>query len=168
LSRPAVVLIGIPASGKSTVAALVASSIGLEVVETDAAVELSLNATATETFAEPGGEAEFRRAEEAAALAALEADGVLVLGSGAIESAKVRQALGGHRVIWLRATVATATRRLGMTRLGMEALVAIRTRLDAQLAERAGWYEAVASETIDTDRLGAAEIAALILAEQEA
>jgi shikimate kinase len=101
-------------------------------------------------------------------LAALEAEGVLVLGSGAIESAKVRQALDGHRVIWLRTTVTTATRRLGMTRLGMEVLVDIRTRLDAQLAERAGWYEAVASETIDTDRLGAAEIAALILAEQEA
>jgi shikimate kinase len=50
-----VVLIGIPASGKSTVAALLASSTGLEVLETDAAVEASLDATATETFAEPGG-----------------------------------------------------------------------------------------------------------------
>jgi len=163
-----VVLVGIPASGKSTVAALVAEASGLEVLETDIAVEANLDATATETFAEPGGEGKFRQAEETAALAALATDGVLALGSGAVESAKVRHALVGHRVIWLRTTVATATRRLGMTRLGMEALVAIRTKLDAGLAERARWYEAVASEVIDTDRLSAAEIAALILAEQEA
>jgi shikimate kinase len=168
LSRPAVVLVGIPASGKTSVGQLIADALGLPLIDTDVVVADQLGATATESFADDAGTAEFRAAEEAAALHALTCDGVLALGSGAVTSSAVRAALSDQRVYWLRTSVAATTRRLGMTRLGMEVLVAIRNKLDAQLAERAGWYEDVATSVIDTDRLGAEQIAARILAELEA
>lgn len=155
-----VVLVGIPASGKSSVAALLSQSLGVGVVETDELVTTALGATPEEIFAHPQGERIYRDAETAACLKALDEHGVIVLGSGAVESGAVRDAAAGHRVIWLRTSVATATRRLGLNLLGMEVLVAIRTKLDAQLSSRAGWYEAVATDVIDTDRISVAEVAA--------
>jgi len=87
---------------------------------------------------------------------------VVALGSGAIESPLVRDALAEHRVVWLQAGVQTVTRRLGMTRLGIPALTAIRAQLDEQLQSRAGWYEAVATEVIGTDRLSPGQVVAAI------
>lgn len=145
-------------------AALISADNGAELVETDELVIQTLGATPEEIFAERGGESRYREAEEAACKVALASTGVICVGSGAVESAAVREALAGHRVIWLRTSVATATRRLGMNLLGMEVLVAIRTKLDAQLSERAGWYEAVATDVIDTDRRSVTEVVAAVQA----
>ncbi len=160
MSRPDLVLVGIPGSGKSTVAALLADQRHVPLVEVDALVEQDLGAPAEEVFA--GGEAGYRAAEERVTLAALGRGGVVALGSGAVDSAAVRDALGDLPVVWLRTSVTTATRRLGMNSLGMGALVAIRERMDAMLAERAPCYAAVATFVVDTDRLTAAEVAAAI------
>jgi len=167
LSRPAVVLVGIPAAGKSTVGGLLAQALGLELVETDDLVQGELGLSTTEAFADDEGQDSYHRAQERLAQVCLERECILALGSSAVESAQVRAALAGHRVIWLQISVVAATRRLGMARLGLEVLAAIRTKLDAQLAERAGWYEAVATEVIDTDRQNAEAIAAQILAHKE-
>lgn len=164
MSRPAVVLVGIPGSGKSAVGALVAADLGLPLVEVDDLVEGELGAPATEVFAGEG-EAGYRSAEEASSLAALQRPGVVVLSSGAVTSTAVRTALAGLRVVWLRAGVATVTRRLGMNSLGMAALVAIRDRMDAMLAERAPCYAAVATKAVDTDRLSVAEVASAVIGE---
>ena len=161
MSRPDLVLVGIPGSGKSTVAAFVAQSLGLPLVEVDDLVEERLGAPAGEVFA--GGEAAYREAEQEVSLAALQRRGVVALGSGAVDSAAVREALDGLRVVWLRASVATATRRLGMNSFGMDALVAIRNRMDALLAERAPCYAAVATFAVDTDRLSAAQVASAVV-----
>ncbi len=161
MSRPGLVLVGIPGAGKSTVAALVARSLDVPLVEVDDLVEGRLGAPAGEAFT--GGETAYRAVEEEVSLAALQRPGVVALASGAVESAAVREALGGLRVVWLRATVATATRRLGMNSLGMEALVAIRNRMDALLAERAPCYAAVATFAVDTDRLSAAQVASAVV-----
>lgn len=161
------VLVGIPGSGKSSVGSRLAEALGVELVETDALVEDQLQASATEAFAQESSAAVFRAAEELLALQALQRPGILALGSGAVESEAVREALAGLAVFWLRTSVATTTRRLGMTRLGMEVLAAIRNKLDAQLVERAGWYESVATAVIDTDRLGVDDVATRILTELE-
>ena len=156
-----------PGSGKSAVGALLATRWGLPLVETDVIVADRLGMALNELYAEPDGEARFRRAEQDAAVAAMLGSAVVALGSGAVESAAVREALRGHRVVWLRASVRVATRRLGMALLGIEVLAAIRNTLDAALAQRAGWYADVATESIDTDRLRPEAIAELI-AEGEA
>lgn len=160
MSRPDLVLVGIPGSGKSTVAGLLARQRGLPLIEVDDLVEAGLGQTAEEAFA--GGEAAYRAVEEQVSLTALARPGVVALGSGAVDSAAVREALAGLPVAWLRTSVAIATRRLGMNSFGMAALVAIRDRMDALLAERAPCYAAVASLVVDTDRLTAVEVAAAI------
>jgi shikimate kinase len=162
LSPAGVVLVGIPGSGKSTVGALLAQAWSLPLVDTDELVTARTGETPAEAFSTPQGEERFRRAQVDACVEALTRPGVIALGSGAVESEAVRAALAGHRVVWLQATVPVVTRRLGMTRLGIPALAAIRDAMDAQLSERAGWYEAVATEVIHTDRLGPDEVAAAI------
>jgi len=69
----------------------------------------------------------------------------------------VRASLAGRTVVWLQVSAAQASRRLGMTALGMDALVAMRTRLDDLLRERQRWYEEVATLRLDTDRLSVAD-----------
>ncbi|MFT4109489.1 shikimate kinase [Propionicimonas sp.] len=158
MTGPDLVLVGIPGSGKSTVAEVLAERWGVPLVDVDRLVEDQLGSSAEEFFA-GSGEAAYREIEERASLAALAGPGVVVLGSGAVDLAPVRAALAGSPVVWLRASVATVTRRLGMNTLGMEALVAIRDRLGALLAGRAPLYEAVATLAVDTDRRSAAEVA---------
>lgn len=161
---PTLVLVGIPGSGKSVVGRLVAEQRAEPLAEVDDLVEAELGAPAAEFFASVG-EPDYRLVEERVALAALTRGGVVVLSSGAVASPAIRAALSGMPVVWLRATVAIATRRLSMHSLGMGALVAIRNSMDAMLAERARWYAMVASWEVDTDRLTIEEVAAAIIAE---
>jgi shikimate kinase len=162
LSRPGVVLVGIPGSGKSVVGELLAAAWRLPLLDTDLLVAQRTGETPAEAFATPEGETRFRDAEQTVCVDALSGVAVVALGSGAVESAAVRDALDVHRVVWLQAGVPVVTRRLGMNRLGIPALAAIRTALDAQLAERARWYEAVATEVIGTDRLSPDQVVAVI------
>lgn len=157
------VLVGIPGAGKSAAGALVADALGVPLVEVDDLVEAEFGAPATEVFATEG-EAGYRATEERMALTALAGEGVVALSSGAVTSAVVRDALAGLPVVWLRAPVATVTRRLGMNSVGMAALVAIRNRMDAMLAERAPLYASVATAVVDTERLTASEVASAVLA----
>jgi len=167
LSRPALVLIGAPGVGKSTVGALLAAELKLPLVEVDELVQGELHATAEEAFATADGAAQYRAAEERLSLSALVDGGVVVLGGGAVESARVRAALTGLKVVWLEASVVAITRRLGMNSLGLETLIAIRNRLDAMLQERAVWYRDVATMCLATDRLDAADVARTILIDEE-
>jgi shikimate kinase len=165
LSRPVLVLVGIPGSGKSEVGRIIAENLDVPFVEVDDLVEAALGGAASEYFA-TAGEAAYREVEEQVAVPALTLDGVVALSSGAVTSAAVREALDGLRVVWLRTTVAAATRRLSMNSLGMAGLVAIRNSMDAMLAERARWYEMVSTEVVDTDRLTAVQVAAAIMGHQ--
>jgi shikimate kinase len=167
LSRPTLVLVGIPGSGKSEVGRIIAEALDVPFIEVDILVEIALGAPATEYFA-TAGEAAYREAEEQVAVAALSRDGVVALSSGAVTSAAVREALLGLRVVWLRTSVSAATRRLSMNSLGMAGLVAIRNSMDAMLAERARWYEMVSTGVVDTDRLTAEQVAAAVTGEQGA
>lgn len=162
MSRPSLVLIGIPGSGKSAVGRLVASGLGVPLVEVDDLVEAELGAPAGEVFV-TAGESDYREVEELVALAALARSGVVALSSGAIDRAAVRAALADLDVVWLRARVTTVTRRLSMNQYGMAALVAIRDRMDSMLIERAPWYAAVATRVVDTDRLTAEQVASAVL-----
>lgn len=159
---PTVVLVGLPATGKSTVGALLADGFEVSLVDVAERVETRIGGSTAE-FLATAGEAAYRAVEAEVALAALAGDGVVALSSGAVDDEDVRTALvASGPVIWLQASVQSITRRLGMNALGMDALVAIRQRMDAMLAQRAGWYQLVATATVVTDRLSPAEVAAAV------
>ena len=105
---PCVVLVGAPGSGKSTVGRRGASAIGTRYLDTDEIVARTAGMTVADIFV-TAGEPAFRKMEEEAVQEALQASGSVVsLGGGAIISEVARQRLSGHRVVWLRVSVADA------------------------------------------------------------
>lgn len=90
---PLVVLVGPPASGKTTVMRALARHLGVPQRDTDDDVEATAGTTVAAIFAEHG-EPHFRALErEAVALAVAEHDGVLALGGGAVTDPATRALL---------------------------------------------------------------------------
>ncbi len=115
LMAPKAVLVGLPGSGKSTIGRRLAKALGVELLDTDAAIEKKTGRTIADIFAQDG-EQEFRRIEEDVIRDALAChDGVLSLGGGAVTSPGVREALAGHTVVYLEISAAEGVRRTGGT-----------------------------------------------------
>jgi shikimate kinase len=157
---PRVVLVGPMGAGKSTVGELLASRWGERLRDTDRDVEATTGKEIAEIFVDDG-EAHFRELELAAVLDALGAhQGVLALGGGAVLHPRVREALGGHRVVFLSVGLADAVRRVGLG-VGRPLVMGnVRARIKALLDERQPVYEEVASFTVQTDDRTAEEVAA--------
>jgi len=160
---PRVVVVGMPASGKSTVGAAVAERLGVEFVDADEVIEQRTGKLIREIFSDDG-EAAFRAIEEEVVLDALAtSDGVLSLGGGAVISPRIREALASVPVAWLDVSVTTATRRAGLTQLRPLVLGDVRARMETLLDERRHLYEEVATYRVAADRLSAAELSDLIV-----
>jgi len=111
---PLLVLVGPPGAGKTTVATELARALGARVRDTDEDVERLDGRTVAAIFVE-SGEGHFRDLERRAVAAALvEHPGVLALGGGAVMDPATRQALHGHRVVFLDVGVAQAAHRVGL------------------------------------------------------
>jgi shikimate kinase len=148
---PLVVLVGPPGAGKTTVGGLLAERLGVGLRDTDADVEESTGATIPDLFVDHG-EAYFRTLERQAVVTALtEHEGVLSLGGGAVLDAGTREALRGHRVVFLDVGLAEAVRRIGLGVSRPLLLGNVRAQLKALLDQRRPMYEAVAWRTVDTD-----------------
>ena len=177
MSAPILVLVGPPASGKTTVGTGVAEILGVGFRDTDADVEDVAGATVADLFVQHG-EPHFRALEEQAVAHALAThQGVLALGGGAVTSAATREllvALGhdGGTVVWLDVDLHSAAKRVGLSRdrpiLGVNPRAMLRTMLE----QRAPLYGEVATATVTTaGREPAdviAEVSALVHAAQEA
>jgi shikimate kinase len=148
----AVVLVGAPGSGKSTVGPLLAERLRLPFSDVDAVIEQRTGRSIAEIFADDG-EPTFRALEEQVTGELLAEAGVLALGGGAILSAATRAALRGHRVIWLEVGAATAVQRVGLNAARPLLLGNVRGRLMQLLSERAPLYTEVATERVNTDHL---------------
>ena len=96
------------------------------------------------------GEPAFRQREEDAVAAALEGEGVVSLGGGAIMSPATRERLRGHRVIWLQVSLSDAAARVGLNTARPLLLGNVRQTMGRLLEERAPLYAEVATVTIDT------------------
>ena len=83
-------------------------------------------------------------------------------------SEQTRQALAGHRVIWLQVTVPHAVRRIGLNEARPLLLGNVRGRLIQLLAERTALYAAVATETVDTDGVSPEQVVESILTRSHA
>lgn len=104
---------GLPGAGKSTIGRRLAKALGVEMLDTDAAIEAKTGRSIADIFA-TDGEQEFRRIEEEVIRAALaDHQGVLSLGGGAVTTPGVREALAGHTVVFLEISAAEGIRRTG-------------------------------------------------------
>ncbi len=162
---PAAILIGPPGSGKTTVGALVAASLGTGFSDTDSMVEEMAGKPVGDLFVQDG-EPAFRALErEAAARLITSQPGVLALGSGAVLDPGTRQLLAGQRVIYLEAGFGAVARRSGLDGPRPPLPGNPRGRLRQMLEERHPVYQGLAWRSVRTDDRDAAEVAALVVAE---
>jgi shikimate kinase len=107
-----IALIGYRATGKSTVARLLATALAWECIDTDDEIQLRAGKTIAQVFTEQGEEA-FRDIETAVIREnARRASCVLTLGGGAVLRAENRHLLESCLTVWLTATAATIHERL--------------------------------------------------------
>lgn len=151
-SRP-VVLVGLMASGKTSLGRRVAAALGIPFVDADREIEERAGCTVAEIFA-TSGEGAFRATEEAVVAALVTAPDIRVIatGGGAVLSAVTRRLLHEHaQVVWLRASPAILAARARPD--GSRPLLVDDPRgtLERLARERAPWYEEVADHVIDVD-----------------
>jgi shikimate kinase len=149
--RPAVVLIGPPGAGKSTVGKLVAKRMALPLRDTDADIEAAAGKPIAEIFVDEG-EPAFRALERRAVADALSTHGgVLALGGGAILDADTRTLLAEHTVVFLDVSLAQASRRVGFNRDRPLLLGNPRSQLMKLMEARRNFYLEVATVIVPAD-----------------
>lgn len=163
---PRVLLIGMMATGKTTIGRALAARAGWPYVDNDELLVRATGLTARDLLARDG-EAALRAAESDVLTALLELPQPVVAGvpGGVVldPADRARLRAGGH-VVWLRAAVATLVQRVGDASdrpwLGDDPAAAL-ARLDAV---RAPLYEQVATQVVDVDDGTPDEIVTTILA----
>ena len=158
-NRENIVLTGMPSSGKSTVGAAIAKSLGRELVDTDALIFEAEGRSIPEIFASDG-EDYFRDAESLAINKASQKQGVVIAtGGGAVLRAQNVRALRRNGRIYfldrsLEKLVATSDRPLSSDKGALE----------ARYRERIDIYRCVCDAAIDSD--GTVEEAAKSILEE--
>ena len=166
---PVLVLVGPPASGKTTVGTAVAEALGVPFRDTDRDVEAEAGTTVADIFVQQGEE-HFRALEEAAVARALAGhDGVLALGGGAVLRAATRSLLAAYTVrggvvVRLDVDVPSAARRVGLGRERPILGVNPRAMLRHMLEQRAPLYAEVATLTVVTSGREPEDVVAEVLA----
>jgi shikimate kinase len=166
---PLLVLVGPPASGKTTVGTAVAGRLGAVFRDTDQDIENLAGCSVADLFVTEG-EPHFRALEEQAVAAALSGhDGVLALGGGAVLSVATREALvaygrAGGVVVHLDVDVPSAAKRIGLGRERPILGVNPRAMLRHMLEERAPLYVEVATLTMSTAGREPEDVVAEVLA----
>jgi shikimate kinase len=169
MSGPAVVIVGAPASGKTTVGTAVADLLGLPFRDTDADVEVATGSPIADLFVDRGEE-HFRALEEQAVTRALaEHEGVLALGGGAVLSPATRERLvafgrDGGTVVWLEVDLPSAAKRAGLSRDRPLLAINPRAMLRSLLEARTPLYSEVATLTVPTGGREPAEVIAEVTA----
>jgi len=158
-TTPALVLVGPPGAGKTTVGELLAKRRGVDFRDTDRDVEARTGTTIADIFVEHG-ESHFRDLERVAVRRALdEHDGVVALGGGAVLDPSTRDLLRGRRVVFLDVSLAAAAERVGLNRSRPLLAVNPRATLARLLDERRPLYVEVAAVTVSTDNRTPDEVA---------
>ena len=159
----AIVLIGPPSAGKTSVGSLLAAELGVPFADTDASVAAAAGKPVGDIFIDDGDQV-FRELERGAVARGLDAvgpeGGVLALGSGAVLDPDVRRMLAGQVIVYLEAGFATVARRIGMDRPRVVIPGNPRGRLRAMLEERRPVYAELASVSAVTDDMAPEEVAA--------
>ncbi len=164
----AIVIVGAPGAGKSTVGRRLARRWGVAFRDSDQLVEAEAGKSVADIFVDEG-ETSFRaREREVIAKALDEPDGVLALGGGAVLDDSTRARLVEAPCVWLRVGVGEAARRVGLNTSRPLLLGNVRGTLMTLLDERTPLYEEVATWTIDTDGRSVDDVVESVVAAVEA
>ncbi|GGO82334.1 shikimate kinase [Wenjunlia tyrosinilytica] len=163
MSAPAVVLIGPPGAGKTTVGRIVAERLGVDYRDTDSDIERAAGKPIPEIFIDEG-EPHFRALEREAVRTALaEHTGVLSLGGGAIMDEGTRAALAGAPVVFLEVALADAVKRVGLDAPRPLLIGNPRARWRELMDQRRPLYTEAARATVPTDGRTPEEVADAVL-----
>ena len=164
----AIVIVGAPGAGKSTVGRRLARRWGVSFRDSDQMVEAEAGKSVADIFVDEG-EASFRARERDVIAKALDdRDGVLALGGGAVLDESTRARLEQAPCVWLRVGVGEAAKRVGLNTSRPLLLGNVRGTLMALLDERTPLYEEVATWTVDTDGRTVDEVVEAVAAQVEA
>lgn len=141
------VLVGLPGTGKSTIARALAQRWGCPSADTDDVIALSLGRSAAEVL-RGEGEVAFRAHELLALETALESDGVVATGAGVVSIEAARELLKSTTTIWLDCDDEVLEDRVGD---GDRPLLGDNPRgsLARLRGERTPWYEEVSRARVD-------------------
>lgn len=160
---PCVVLIGPPGAGKTTVGHAVAALLGVELRDTDQAVEATQGRSISDIFLDEG-ERRFRELERAEVMSCLVSHGgVLSLGGGAVMDPRTAADLQGRRVVFLDVGIADAAKRVGFNQARPLLRVNPRAQWTQMMDLRRPIYERLASFTVQTSGLHPQVVAAQIV-----
>lgn len=161
--QPVCVLVGPPGAGKSTVGALIALALDVEMRDVDTDIEAIAGKPIPEIFIDDG-EVVFRDLERVAVARALaNCHGVLALGGGAILAPETRELLHRHTVVYLSVELADAVSRVGLGQGRPLLTVSPRATLRYLLEQRRPLYQQVATVTVSTDGRSPEQVAADVL-----
>jgi shikimate kinase len=143
---PRAVLIGPPAAGKTRLGKRIAKRLGVGFIDTDSKV-VSEHGPIRDIFS-THGEPQFRQWERTAVVEALESDGIVALGGGAIVDEATQRDLSAHTVILVTASPEVIAPRL---LLGNRPLLARGIEAWKDLVEkRQPIYDRLATIVVDT------------------
>lgn len=161
-----VLLVGLMASGKSTVGQAISAATGWPAIDNDVLLERSTGSTAAELLAAHGVE-RLRAAESDVLTLTLSFPPPLVAGvaAGIVLDPRDRERLraGGH-VVWLRAPMSMLVRRVARPGHRPFMVGDPATVLRAMAAEREPLFAEVADQVLDMATMSAAEAARAVIA----
>lgn len=163
-SKPRAILVGPPGAGKSTIGRRLANALGVELFDTDAAIERETGRTISDIFA-TDGEEHFREIEERVVREAIiHQRGIVSLGGGSVLSKNTRQLLRGHTVIYLEISEAEGVLRTGASNARpLLAGADPKAKYRELMRRRRPLYREVATIRIRTDRRSPGRVVAQIL-----
>lgn len=143
------VLVGLPGTGKTTVARALAVTWNCSVVDTDDELATAAGVPAAQ-FLREHGEAAFRERELEVLRAALGEATVVATGAGIVTTLAARELLANEQTIWLDCDDGELLTRVSD---GDRPLLGVDHRggLAALRAQRTGWYTEVSRERVDAD-----------------
>lgn len=161
---PALILVGPPGSGKSTVGRAVAERLGVPFRDLDDDVRDAHGMEAGELVVELGRE-RFQEIEVELLSGLLTSyDGVLALGGGTPTAPGAAELLDGHRVVFLDVDLDNLLRRENLLPLHPWLMPNPRAHLRQLLTERRPVYQAVSQATVQTSARPVADVIADVFA----
>jgi len=160
---PAIVFVGVPGAGKTTVGKRLAAKLNLPCFDSDQVIEEQAGKSVSDIFLQDG-EPAFRLLETQVIGELLKrGDCVVSLGGGALANDVTRALVTDANCVWLETGLAQAVDRVGMSRNRPLLLGNVRGQLADLMSAREPLYREVATHSVNTSALNVDEVVNAIL-----